>query len=252
MKTPYSELKRDCQHLHNLTENDIDKFISIVKINKNEIILDAMAGNGAIAKELSKKDINLYVLDKSEFQINEAKNNIKNAKFYVASALKMPFKNNFFDKVFIRSSIYEVPKKQQISLYKEILRVLKKHGSFINWTWKIDETNKKTFQKLIKEKDKIAGFDELVKNRYFPTKEEFEEDIKKAGFSRIEFFNLDIHYTPSTQKWFEIDFKKDKKKLTQLNNYIKSIGKIPNIEINEISKDNLEIKVPALISVAIK
>jgi len=89
MKNPYSDLKRDCQDLHNFTSDDIIKFINLEKIKEGEIILDAMAGNGAISKELVKiKGVDLFVLDNSEFQINEAKKNVKNVKFFVSSALK--------------------------------------------------------------------------------------------------------------------------------------------------------------------
>ena len=62
MKTPYTELKRDCQNLHNFTEEDVKKFISLANIKEGKTILDAMAGNGAIAKELSKiKSISLHI-----------------------------------------------------------------------------------------------------------------------------------------------------------------------------------------------
>ena len=252
MKTPYSELKRDCQNLHNFTEQDIHKFISLVKINKNENILDAMAGNGAIAKELSKiNNINLYVLDKFEAQINEAKKNIVKAKFFVSSSLKMPFLDNFFNKIFIRNGIHEITKNKQIELYKEIFRVLKNQGYFINWTVKLDKTHQKAFNELIRKKDEIAEFDELTKNRYFATKEELAYNLKEAGFSQIKFINTNINYTLSTKKWFEIDFKGDKTKYEKLNNYIKSLN-IPGINIKNLGKNGFEIKVPALISIAKK
>lgn len=80
MRTPYNELRRDCQNLHNFTDKDIQKFIDLAKIKSGDKILDAMAGNGAIAKELSKlNDVEIYVLDNSKFQIEEAKKNVKNA-----------------------------------------------------------------------------------------------------------------------------------------------------------------------------
>lgn len=252
MKTPYSELKRDCQNLHNFTQEDIHKFISLVKINKDEKILDAMAGNGAIAKELSKiNNINLYVLDKFEAQINEARKNINKAKFFVYSSLKMPFLDNFFDKIFIRNGVYEVPKNKQIELYKEIFRVLKNQGYFINWTFKLDKTNQKAFNELAKKKDEIAEFNDLAKNRYLATKEELENNLKQAGFSQIKFIDLGINYTISTKKWFEIDFKGDKEKYKKLNNYVKSL-EIPGIEIKNLGKNGFEIKIPSLISIAKK
>lgn len=253
MKTPYNVMRRDCQNLHSFTEKDVQLFIKLAEIKKGDVILDAMAGNGAIAKELEKiKGIKLYVLDNSEFQIEDAKKNVKNAKFYVSSALKMPFTDNFFDKIFIRNGVYEIPKEKQVKLYKEILRVLKKGGLFLNWAVELNEKNQKAFQNLAREKDKIAGYEDLVKNRYFMTKKELNEDLLNAGFSYVSFFDLGIYYQLLTKKWCEIDFKGDINKANKWNNYIKSIKNVLGIDIKDLGKEGYEIKVPAMISVARK
>jgi ubiquinone/menaquinone biosynthesis C-methylase UbiE len=252
MKTPYSNLERNCQNLHGFSNKDIEKFVELGKLKQGMFVLDAMCGEGSIGKIISKnKKVNLYLLDDSEFQINKAKEKIKDAEFKVASILETEFDKSFFDRIFIRSGIQEIPQHKQIKLYKEILRVLKKEGMFINWTVKLNEKNKKAFQKLADKKDEIAGFDELLKNRYFMTKAEFEEDLKKAGFSNVRFFDLGINYTLSTKKWFEVDFKGDKSKLKKLNDYIRGLGSIQGIEIKDLGED-IQIIVPALISVSKK
>jgi ubiquinone/menaquinone biosynthesis C-methylase UbiE len=254
MKTPYTFLSKDYQNLHHFTSTDIKKFISIAKVKPGDFVLDAMSGRGAIAEELAKiKGINLNILDNSENQIGEAKKTIKNAKFYVGSALSLPFEDNYFDKVFVRNAVYEVSKKDQFRLYKEILRVLKKEGCFVNWTFKLNEKNQKTFQELVRKKDKLAGFEDLVKTRYFITKEEFEDEIKLAGFSSIDFYDLGITYRIITQDFLDIDFKGNPSKVEEWNQYIYSLkNKIPEIEIKNLGKEGFEIKVPALISVARK
>ena len=131
MESPYIELKRDCQHLHGFESKDLKHFIGLAKISEGMIILDAMCGNGVLSKELSKlKNIELNLLDNSEFQLGEAKKAIKNANFFVDSILKTPFEKEKFDRVFIRNGVYEVPKNKQVILYKEVLRILKKDGFF--------------------------------------------------------------------------------------------------------------------------
>ena len=114
------------------------------------------------------------------------------------------------------------------------------------------EDNQKFFRDFAKFKDKIAGFKELVKNRYFMSKEEFSEDIKEAGFSEIKFFDLKIKYVLSTKKWCEVDFEGNKKKLKELNEYIRNLdSKHSGIEIEDLGAD-IQIVIPALISVAKK
>ena len=84
------------------------------------------------------------------------------------------------------------------------------------------------------------------------TKEELSEDLKKVGFRDINFVNLDIYYTLSTKKWCEIDFKGDKNKLNELNEYIRNLDlKHPQIEVDDVGED-IKLKIPALISIAKK
>ena len=254
MKSPYETISRDCQTLHSFTTEDIKKFIAISKIKPKERVLDAMAGNGSIAKELLNiKDIEIFVLDNSKIQIDLAKKNLKKARFFKASIMKMPFLDSFFDKVFIRNGVYEVPKNSQLILYSEIYRVLKPTGKFINWTVLLNKENQEIFNKIANKKDELAGFDKLKKDRYFMTKQELLEDLKEIGFRSILSIDLDIDYTLSTKKWFEVDFNKDKSKLKKLNEYIESIDKKELGEIKIVSKkDDIIIKIPALITIAEK
>ena len=253
MKTPYSNIKRDCQYLHNFKSKDLENFIALAKINSGMIVLDAMCGEGTVSKELSKiKGIRLSLLDNSKFVIDEAKKKIKGAEFFVGSILKTNFKESMFDRVVIRNGIYEVPKKEQIKLYREVNRILKKNGLFLNWIPKLNENNQKFFNKLTNKKDALAGYEDLVRNRYLMTKEELSEDLKKVGFRDINFVNLDIYYTLSTKKWCEIDFKGDKNKLNELNEYIRNLDlKHPQIEVDDVGED-IKLKIPALISIAKK
>ena len=132
MKSPYLKLKRNCQELHGFSQEDVKKFIGAVGVSKGMVVLDAMCGDGIIGRELEKKNVDLYLLDSSEFQISLAKKNVKNVKFLVGSILKTDFKNEMFDRVFIRNGVYEVCKKDQVKMYDEIRRILKKEGRFVN------------------------------------------------------------------------------------------------------------------------
>jgi ubiquinone/menaquinone biosynthesis C-methylase UbiE len=230
----------------------LKNFIDLAKISEGMIILDAMCGNGVLSKELSKLKIDLYLLDNSEFQLNLAKKAVGKANFFVGSIFKTPFEKEKFDRVFIRNGVYEIPKDKQIKLYKEVWRILNEKGLFLNWAPLLTKDNQKFFQSIQRKKDELAEFKELVKNRYLMNEEEFSEDIKKAGFSNLEFFNLGIKYNLSTKKWCEIDFKGDKGKLKELNEYIRGLySKHFGIEVKDFGED-IHVVVPAMISIAIK
>jgi ubiquinone/menaquinone biosynthesis C-methylase UbiE len=251
MKSPYEENKRDCQYLHGFNEKDLKNFIELAKLSKEMTILDGMCGNGVLSKELAKTNgIFLYLLDNSKFQLSLAKD-IKGEKI-VGSILKMPFEDEKFDRIFIRSGVPEIPKNEQPNLCREVFRVLKKNGLFLNWMSLMKKDNCDFFREIVKYKDSLAGFEDLVKNRYFITEDEFVENLKNAGFSDINFFNLKINYIFSTKKWYETDFKKDKVKLELLNKYVKKLKlKHPGIIVKDFD-DNIEIIIPTLISVAKK
>ena len=147
MKSPYGKIKRDCQQLHSFKSSYLKDFIDLAEISEGMVVLDAMWGNGVLSKELSKiKDIKLNLLDSSEFQIKEAKEIVKNANFFVESILKTHFKTEELDRVFIRNGVYEIPKDKQVSLYREVLRILKKDGLFLCWSFLLNKNNQRFFQ----------------------------------------------------------------------------------------------------------
>jgi ubiquinone/menaquinone biosynthesis C-methylase UbiE len=216
-------------------------------------ILDAMCGNGVISKELSKKDnVELYLLDNSSFQIDLAKKSIKNAKFFVGSILNTPFENDFFDRIILRNGIHEIPEDKQEILYKELFRILKKGGLFLNWATLLTKNNREVYTDIVRMKDKIAGFRDLVKNRYFVTKEEFLELIKNSGFEKINFIDFGLDYHFSTKRWCEVDFKGNEEKLKEFNRGIRNLNlKNSGLNIKDFEED-IQIIVPAMISIAKK
>ena len=54
MKSPYAELKRSTNILHNISSKDLKKFIELGKIKQGMVVLDAMAGRSEIGQELAK------------------------------------------------------------------------------------------------------------------------------------------------------------------------------------------------------
>ncbi len=61
MKSPYAELKRSTNILHNISNEDLKKFIALGKINQGMVVLDAMSGRSEIGLELSTVSNNIYI-----------------------------------------------------------------------------------------------------------------------------------------------------------------------------------------------
>ena len=68
----------------------------------------------------------------SESDLKTARDYIKNknVNFSVASALKLPFENNYFDTVVAWEVIEHIPKNTEKKMFNEVHRVLKENGIF--------------------------------------------------------------------------------------------------------------------------
>lgn len=109
------------------------RFIEVLKtiIPIEGKMVDIGCHSGLFTKKIINvvKPKDIYGIDISAQAIKKAKKRIKNGKFQIADAQKLPFKNNFFDIAFCLEMIEHVddPKK----VIKEIYRVLKKDGCAI-------------------------------------------------------------------------------------------------------------------------
>lgn len=129
--------------------------------------LDIGCGNGFMAREVVARKGLYFGLDISSklIEISKKKNRdlVKNksAYFRVGDALKLPYKNNYFDFVFSFAVFHHIPsEKQRIRFLSEIRRVLKPgHVAEIkNWNLLSPWANKK-FKIGMQLKDNKPGFD---------------------------------------------------------------------------------------------
>ncbi len=97
--------------------------------NNHQKILDIGCGDGVLLNLVSyRTSAQLYGVDTSQISLNYAKTKVK-AEFMLASAEKLPFKNNFFDTV-LAAEIIEHLTHPELML-AEIKRVLKPDGKLI-------------------------------------------------------------------------------------------------------------------------
>ena len=116
--------------------------------------------------------------------------------------------------------LHEVPKEEQLKVLRDFFRILKPKGKVVIWDIMLNNDNQSLFQDVIRKKDELAGFDMLVKERYFFREEEFLENVKKAGFTRIKDFHT-IHNRFSSRRRLESELKNNIILLKRLNDYIR-------------------------------
>ncbi|MDO8537921.1 MAG: methyltransferase domain-containing protein [archaeon] len=152
-------------------EDEAIKFIkkSLPNLNKKKV-LDIGCGNGKDIKLLEKLGASdVYGIDTSHFMTNKAKKIVKKpSNILVGNIENTQFDNNYFDVIIGRFSFHYL--KNFDKAYKELSRILKKHGILVL-------VIHHPFRDLTSKKKKIYGNTEIIKielynNKvpvYFPT-----------------------------------------------------------------------------------
>ena len=120
-----------------------DKYIS-----PGDKVLDAGCGCGQYADFVKERGGEYFGVDVSKKLIEIAKKRRPELKFQTASVLKLPFPENFFDRVYAVALLHAIPsQKFRAQALEEMKRVLKKGGFLILSVWDIAKKKKK--RKLI-------------------------------------------------------------------------------------------------------
>lgn len=154
-----------------------------------------MGGYGAVAArilaEAGKEGVtpDVYVADESANQLNRGissgtlPEDFPPDHLVVTDIRNTPFDEDTFDTVVIKMGIHEVSLADQLEVLKEVYRILKPGGKFATWDLAFSsKEGQKIFQDIIRKKDTLAGFTQMVENRWFPTEQEIMDSFEKAGF----------------------------------------------------------------------
>lgn len=107
------------------------------KVNSQDKVLDVGCGTGRFSFRLAKKAKEVFGVDTSKegilFCQEEAKGkNVSNTKFLIAKASNLPFKDEYFDKIFSITCLQHITLKKEFeNSLKELLRILKKNGKIV-------------------------------------------------------------------------------------------------------------------------
>ena len=181
------------------------RFVEIIDIKKNDIILDVGSGSGDIAIEILKEKLStfLYLFDLNKEMLSEGKKRLKkekNIKYFIGNAENLNFENNFFDKYTISFCLRNVT--DYILSIKEAYRVLKPGGKYSCLEFSTPKSALISSSYKIYKSKILPLLGEIVandKNAYkylsesidlFPSQEELSKNLVDCGFTKVETINL--------------------------------------------------------------
>ncbi len=109
----------------------MNDLVRLLEVEKGDLIFDAGSGTGNLSillKECGAKPTG-YDFSEKAIKIHLMKD--KDAEVYLGYLTnKLPFQDNYFDKVVCNNVIYTIDRRIRLSIFKEIYRVLKINGRF--------------------------------------------------------------------------------------------------------------------------
>ena len=179
-------------------------FLDFISLTMDQKVLDLACGSGDISALLLKKYPNfenIYLSDQNKEMMKIAKKKMgKNkAKFFFNPAENLPFRNNFFDYVFLAFGLRNFSDTDRC--LREIRRVLKNEGSF--FCLEFSHINERSLRyianlylKIIPSLGSIFAQDRnayeyLIESiKLFPNQIELTKKFEYIGFKDIECFDI--------------------------------------------------------------
>lgn len=162
----------------------ITTLLELGELSDVQTVLEAMSGTGMLSQRAKKEhpSSDVYALDFSRGMLNTIPKEVHRVQ---ASAIAMPFLDHSFDRLFLRSAIYDVPQRMQLKIMQEMRRVVKDNGI---WTFQTYHTTPETGEALnniVNIKDLASGqYQDMGQElpRYFALPDELESWLEESGF----------------------------------------------------------------------
>lgn len=236
------------EKIHQIQDEDFAKLVDAIDPQPGQVILDGMDGYGSVSRRVLDRtkeqgfQPQIYTLDESPVQVDRAKENISEIpedRIICADIRETNLPPGSFDTAVIKMGVHEVSKEEQPKIFSEMFRLLKPGGKFVIWELALDQENQQIFQDFIREKDRLSGFDQLVRNRYFPRHDELTQLFQEAGFENITDFH-EMQYSPSTLARQDELVSKDRKKLAEAKGQlsIEDENRLRDLGLNKVHELN--------------
>lgn len=183
------------EKIHKVKDADYEALIKAIDPQSGEIIFEGCAGYADVSKRIIEAvddfDIKpeIYILDESPVQISRAREELKllpDDHIMLGDIRSTGMSEDSFDKAVVKMGIHELPEPEQPKAFSEMYRILKPSGKFLIWELSLDQDTQKVFRDVLRKKDELAGFELLVKNRYFQRHDELVKLFEDAGFIDVK------------------------------------------------------------------
>jgi len=262
----YLKTDGDVVEDQNITRKEVDLFIGILGLGKEEKTLDLCCGQGRHTLELSSRGYkNVEGLDRSHYLIQRVKTLSKkrnlDVKFKEGDARKLPYSPDTFDNVLIlgNSFGYFETIQDDLRVLKEVFRVLKPWGKILidvsddrymrenfqprSWEWITEnyfvyrerslsyDKQRLISRELITDARKGIIADQFYAERLY-SQERMSELLKEAGFSHVRFHG---ELSPDSQRNQDLGMMEKRIIVTAVvRKEWTSVKKKPKEEVKEI------------------
>lgn len=165
---------------------------------KNSKVLDLGCGYGRDCRYFVKNGFETYGVDLSSGMIKKARQEVKQAKFFVMNVLDLKFQDNFFDGIWCSATLVHLFKKNVLEALGEIYRVLKNGGTlYLN-------LKEGEGEKLVKD-ERYGGAEKFYS--YFK-EDEIRDLIAKSGFEMLSLKLICSEKKYNVNSWYDLLAKK--------------------------------------------
>jgi ubiquinone/menaquinone biosynthesis C-methylase UbiE len=136
-----------------------------LEIKPGEKILEAGCGTGNLALKIKERGAEVIGLDNCKEALEIYRKKDPNANLVLADLReKLPFPDNYFDKIACNNTLYIIPKEKQIDVLKEFYRILRSKGKIILVNPKKGAKPIKIYFEGVKKSLKKNGLFKTIKN----------------------------------------------------------------------------------------
>ncbi len=187
----------------------LNNVVKELEIRKGEKIFEGGCGTGNLLLKIKKKGADVIGLDFSKEALDILKKKDNEANVILGDLSKrIPFKDDYFDKVVLNNVLYLFPKNKQVGIIKELKRIIKPGGEIVianpRKGWSPLKIYKRGIKDNLKEEGVIKTIIKIAKmilptirimyynffikkgsNYYFPSPKEQKDILKEGGFMNI-------------------------------------------------------------------